>query len=134
MDTVITKKEVENIIKETISDRLMSIEESMKDITEIKRVLLGDGIYAKTGLKEQHDQMYHAFANYQDDNVPSRVRELWEYHVAKKNSKLDEKIEKIVEAYTSAKWTTRFFGVTTVAAFLSLILVIGACLKLFGII
>jgi len=134
MDDMVTKRQVELIIKETISDRLKSIEDSMKDIAEIKRVLLGDGIYTKVGMKEQHDQMYHAFASYQDDQVPFRVKELWESYQAKKNSKLDEKIDKIVEAYTSAKWTARFFGVTTFAAFVSLIIGIAACLKIFGVI
>lgn len=131
---VLTEKDVEIIITDTIGDRLKSIEESMKDISEIKRVLLGDGVYSKTGLKEQHDQMYRAFSNYQDDEVSSRVKILWDRYQIRKNSKLDDKIDEIIETYTSAKWTSRKMGITTFTALLSLILAIGALLKLFGII
>ena len=136
MDTVITKKEVEAIIEEVIGTRLTSIEDSMKDVSEIKRALLGDGIYTKVGMKEQHDEMYRAYFTYKEDLFPVRLNELWENYQNKKKNKLDEKVDEVVTVYSNMKWSLKLLGITsimaTITSIFSIITAGYAVLKLFG--
>lgn len=130
-ETVITRKMVESIIEETIGGRLARIEDSMKDVSEIKRALLGDGTYTKIGMKDQHDEMYRAYFTYKEDLFPLRLNELWESYQNKKKNKLDEKVDEVVSVYGNLKWNLRLFGVTSV---LALIIALGSILKLFEVI
>lgn len=109
---ILTVDDVMNLIEDSINKQLADIRNSLRDITEIKNVLLGDGRYYKEGLKQQHD-------------------ELWSNYVRLVNNRTFERMEEIINVYQSIKTSLRIFGVTSV---LALVVSTLNILKLFNLI
>lgn len=104
-----TKFEIEKLIEDKFNWHFSKIESSLK---AIEAVLLGDGQYNKTGMKQQHD-------------------EIWLQHSRFRDSGIYKDLEELIKIYASFKTVVAILGITSISALITSIL---SLLKLFKII
>lgn len=99
----LTPKQVQDLINDTIGERLGGIELQLKTIRD---VLLGDGMYSKSGVKQQHDEM-------------------WRTHTKMVDGNLYQRIEDVVQLYKNIRFIITVLGITSIGGlFMSIISVL----------
>lgn len=109
MDKYLTPKQVQDLINDTIGERLGGIELQLKTIRD---VLLGDGMYSKIGVKQQHDEM-------------------WRTHQKMMDGELYTRLEEIVKLYGNLSFIITALGITSISG---LVVSVFSVLKFFGVI
>lgn len=109
MDEYLTPKQVQDLINDTIGERLGGIELQLKTIRD---VLLGDGMYSKIGVKQQHDEMWRTHQKMLDGGLYSRL-------------------EEIAKLYGNLSFIITALGITSISG---LVVSVFSVLKFFGVI
>lgn len=116
MKPEITKKELTEMIESSVDKKIdHNLMQIQRDLSEIKRVIIGDPSFNEKGLKVEHDEMYSYCRKIIDEDIFGKV----------------EKHDRLVDNF---KFLFTFIGASSVASTAGLILGIISLIKSLGVI